>query len=91
LRMMTTNSHAILRAISPITALSAAWCSLAQRAKALMKQWKPRIILADLMLPDGNAYSLLDHMKEDDSLRHQLMHLIVMSGHKLAVQRETGL
>jgi DNA-binding response OmpR family regulator len=59
-------------------------CRLVQsgaEAKALMKQWKPRIILADLMLPNGNAYSLLDHMKEDDSLRHQLMHLIVMSGH----------
>ena len=51
------------------------------QAKALMKQWKPRIVLADLMLPDGNAYSLLDFLKGEDSLRHQLMHLIVMSGH----------
>lgn len=50
-------------------------------AIALMKRWRPRIILADLMLPDGNAYQLLDQIKQDESMRHQLMHLIVMSGH----------
>lgn len=33
------------------------------------------------MLPDGNAYALLDFIKTEPSLRHTFIHTIVMSGH----------
>ena len=59
-------------------------CKLAQtgsEAKSLITQWKPKLILADLMLPDGNAFSILDFIQNESSLRHQMMHLMVMSGH----------
>lgn len=39
--------------------------------------------LADLMLPDGNALSLIDYIKSEYALRHSLMHVIVMSGHNV--------
>lgn len=50
-------------------------------ARELILKWKPKLILADLMLPDGNAYSLLDFIKNEPQLRHTFIHLIVMSGH----------
>lgn len=50
-------------------------------AKEIIVQWKPKLILSDLMLPDGNAYSLLNFIKTEPALRHQFIHLIVMSGH----------
>lgn len=50
-------------------------------AREIILRWKPKLILVDLMLPDGNAYSLLDFIKNEPSLRHTFIHLIVMSGH----------
>lgn len=59
-------------------------CRLAQNAgearEALMS-WKPKLVLVDLMLPDGNAYSIMDFIRNEASLRHQMIHTIVMSGH----------
>ncbi len=52
-----------------------------REAKAAIKEWKPRFVLADLMLPDGNALSLIDYIKEEKSLRHHFVHVIVLSGH----------
>ena len=45
--------------------------------------WKPRFVLADLMLPDGGALTLIDFIKNESSLRHNFMHVLVMSGHNL--------
>ena len=45
--------------------------------------FKPRFILGDLMLPEGGALSLIDFIKGEKSLRHQFMHVIVMSGHNV--------
>ena len=52
-------------------------------ARTQIFEWKPRFILADLMLPEGNALSLIDFIKGEKSLRHQFMHVLVMSGHNV--------
>ncbi len=52
-------------------------------ARLEILDWKPRFILADLMLPDGNALTLIDFIKEERSLRHNFMNVIVMSGHNV--------
>lgn len=50
-------------------------------ARRMILEWKPKIVLADLMLQEGNAFSLMKFIKNEKSLRHQFIHLIVMSGH----------
>lgn len=50
-------------------------------ARTLVMEWKPRFILADLMLPEGNALSLIDFIKAEHSLRHHFINVLVMSGH----------
>ncbi|MGE0527559.1 MAG: response regulator [Bdellovibrionales bacterium] len=52
-------------------------------ARAQILEWKPRFVLADLMLPDVNAMALIDFIKNESSLRHQFIHVLVMSGHNL--------
>jgi DNA-binding response OmpR family regulator len=52
-------------------------------ARQAIMDWRPRFILADLMLPDGNALSLIDYIKSEYALRHSFMHVIVMSGHNV--------
>lgn len=52
-------------------------------ARAQILEWKPRFILADLMLPDGNALSLIDFIKGEKGLRHSFMNVLVMSGHNV--------
>lgn len=54
-----------------------------KEARAAILEWKPRFVLADLMLPDGNALSLIDYIKGEHSLRHSFIHVIVMSGHNV--------
>jgi len=54
-----------------------------KEARAAIAEWKPRFVLADLMLPDGNALSLIDFIKGEHSLRHSFIHVIVMSGHNV--------
>lgn len=50
-------------------------------ARTQIVEWKPRFVLADLMLPEGNALNLIDFIREEKSLRHRFMHVLVMSGH----------
>lgn len=50
-------------------------------AKSQILSWKPRLVLADMMLPEHNAFGLLDWMKTEPSMKHQVTHLLVMSGH----------
>lgn len=52
-------------------------------ARTQITEWKPRFILADLMLPDGNALALIDFIKGERSLRHSFMNVLVMSGHNI--------
>ncbi len=52
-------------------------------ARTQIVDWKPRFILADLMLPDGNALALIDFIKEEKSLRHNFINVLVMSGHNV--------
>src|SRR4051794_16717245 len=52
----------------------------AAEAKAIIPLWKPRFVLADLLIPDGSALTLIDFTK---TLRHQFTHVIVMSAHNL--------
>lgn len=50
-------------------------------ARSIIVDWRPRFILADLMLPEGNALSLIDFIKEEKLLRHNFIHVLVLSGH----------
>lgn len=52
-------------------------------ARSVIAEWKPRFVLSDLMLPDGNALSLIDFIKSEKTLRHQFIHVLVMSGHNV--------
>lgn len=50
-------------------------------AKSVISEWKPKFVLADLMLPEVNALGLIDFIKGEHRLRHHFVHVIVMSGH----------
>lgn len=52
-------------------------------ARAQILEWKPRYILADLMLPDGSALALIDFIKGEKSLRHNFIQVLVVSGHNV--------
>lgn len=52
-----------------------------QEARSQILEWKPRLVLADMMLPDGNAMDLLDFTRQEPRLKHQLTHVLVMSAH----------
>ena len=50
-------------------------------AKTQIVDWKPRFVLADMMLPEANALALLDFVHAQDRLKRQMTHILVMSGH----------
>jgi DNA-binding response OmpR family regulator len=50
-------------------------------ARTQISDWKPRIVLADMMLPEANALALLDYINSERRLKHQMPQIIVMSGH----------
>lgn len=52
-------------------------------AKNEILEWQPRFVLADLMLPEGNALSLIDFINADKNLKKQMINVLVMSGHNL--------
>ncbi|HMN69929.1 MAG TPA: response regulator [Bdellovibrionales bacterium] len=52
-------------------------------ARKMILDWKPRFVLADLMLPEGNALELIDFVKGEKELRHQFVHILVTSAHNL--------
>ena len=59
----------------------------APAAREVIDEWQPRFVLADLMLPDGGALSLIDHVRFMNHARtpsrvpSRSIGLIVMSGH----------
>jgi DNA-binding response OmpR family regulator len=52
-------------------------------AREQILEWTPRFVLADLILPEGNALELIDYVKNEPQLRDYSVNVIVMSGHNL--------
>lgn len=52
-------------------------------ARTQILEWRPRFVLADLMLPDGNAFNLIEFVKNESTLKKSTVHVIVMSGHNV--------
>lgn len=53
-------------------------------AKRVMLEWQPRIVMADLMLPEINALQLSDVIKAEPKLKKSFTQLMVMSAHNSA-------
>lgn len=55
-------------------------------AKTEILTFKPRFVLANLTLPDGNALQIIDYIRTEPKLRSasSSMHVIVLSGHNTA-------
>lgn len=52
-----------------------------KEARRQILEWKPKFILADLLLQEGNALELIDYIKNEKELRHHFINVFVMSGH----------
>lgn len=52
-------------------------------ARNIIMDWKPRFVLADIVLPEGGALELVDYIKNENSLRHHFIHVLVMSRHNM--------
>jgi DNA-binding response OmpR family regulator len=50
-------------------------------ARAQILEWKPKFVLADLILQEGNAFELIDYIKSEKELRRHFINVFVMSGH----------
>ena len=50
-------------------------------ARDAILDFRPRFVLADLMLPDQNALELIRFVQDEKELRHNFIKFIVMSGH----------
>lgn len=54
--------------------------------------WEPRIVLIDLMLPEGNAYEILEKFREESKPgRPSFVQILVMSGHNIKSNVEKSL
>lgn len=52
-------------------------------ARSQILDWKPKFVLADLILQEGNALELIDYIKNEKELRHHFINVFVMSGHNI--------
>jgi len=52
-------------------------------ARSQILEWKPKFVLADLILQEGNALELIDFIKSEKELRHHFINVFVMSGHNI--------
>lgn len=52
-----------------------------RQAKSKLLEWKPKFLLADLMLPDANGIELIQFLRTDPAFRHHPIQTIVISGH----------
>lgn len=50
-------------------------------AKAIITEWHPRLVLADLMLPNANAMELLNFINTQNNLKMQRTGIIIVSSH----------
>jgi len=55
-----------------------------KEARQEILSWKPRFVMADLTTPDGGALALIDFIKGEPTLKHNTIHVFVMSGHNTA-------
>src|SRR5262245_1921905 len=60
-------------------------------ARSQILDWRPRFVLADLMLPDGNALTLVDFIKGEKTLKQKPIDVLVMSGHNVAANVQQSL
>lgn len=60
------------------------FCPNGNEAKKALSNWKPKLILVDLLLPEANAFELLEYCKRDPHLRGQHVSFLIMSGHNSA-------
>ena len=66
-------------------------CSGGNSAKAEILDCKPRLVLADMMLPEMNAFDLLDFCQTEPALKKQKIQVLVMSGHNSKVNVQQAL
>ena len=52
-----------------------------EQVKAIMREWIPHFIVADLTLPDGNALELVQHIKNSELLKNENIRVLVTSSH----------
>lgn len=50
-------------------------------AKSKLIEWKPKFLLADLMLQEANGLELIQFIENDPAFRHHPIQTIVISGH----------
>lgn len=55
-----------------------------RQAKNKLLEWKPKFLLVDLMLQEGNGLELIQFLKTEPSFRHHPVQTIVISGHNSA-------
>lgn len=55
--------------------------STGREARTELLEWVPRYLIADLLLADHNAFELIDFIKQEPLLRHQIIHTFVTSRH----------
>lgn len=54
-----------------------------REARDVILDWKPRFVLADIVLAEGGALEIVDFIKNEQTLRHHFIHVLVVSGHNL--------
>lgn len=82
--VIADSDHALAQRLSDYASHQGFECRVAvngAEARALILEWKPRLIVADLVLPGLGAVGLLDWLKGEAELRHHIMHMIVISAH----------
>lgn len=55
-----------------------------REARDMILEWKPRFVLADIVLAEGGALEIVDFIKNEQALRHHFIHVLVVSGHNMA-------
>ena len=46
--------------------------------KRLLASWRPRVLVIDLLLPDGNAFAILRHIENEPKLKGHHVATIIM-------------
>ncbi len=52
-----------------------------KEAQRVIKEWKPRLVICDLLLPEGNALDILKFIKDNEVTSKHNINLMVVSGH----------
>jgi DNA-binding response OmpR family regulator len=60
-------------------------------ARAVILDWKPRFVLCDIVLPEGGALDLVDFIKNEPTLRHFFIHVLVTSRHNMRANVQSAI